>query len=362
MKTPIVVSFLLITGIAAGLQAQSTATPASARPVGGGVPQLPGHDGAPPPTKPSVIRTTGDEDEMDDLDVQRRTVSDDASGAPVPAPRLTGSTVARPAGPGTVQPGQDGPPPVRPSIARTTGDEDEMDDLDVQRRVAPSDSGDKPLAAPTVAAAGGALAGFGPTERSILRGIALPGGRVTPPAPSEVARTTGDEDEMDDLDVQRRTAPGDLGDEPLPPPTLPVAAVGRDAIAIREPPPGPAAPGPAAAPAAFETPAGLPDAPKGVGPIARASVRVLASVVSPSDLVTIEFSGVPGNVHDWVCIAPAGAPDTDNGREWNYLKGATSGRHTFARLLPPGRYEVRVYADWPRGGHAVIARAPFEVR
>jgi hypothetical protein len=46
---------------------------------------LPGKDGTPPPPRPSAGRATGDEDEMEDLDIQRRTAQDD-QGSPLPAP------------------------------------------------------------------------------------------------------------------------------------------------------------------------------------------------------------------------------------------------------------------------------------
>jgi hypothetical protein len=296
-------------------------------------------------------------------------VAPDSNASTTPAttaapPTVRGvSPIARPANTGTVLPGRDGqPPPPKPGAERTTGDEDEMDDLDIQRRTAPDDLGTTPLPSPgaplgsasTQPASADPLVVVGPIARSATAAKA--------PPKAGVARTTGDEDEMDDLDIQRRTAPSDLGDAPLPAFDAPLA--GRTAPVL----PGrgvmPDLPVDRLVPAtrSVASAATQPDAPKGVGAAAGPSLRMSKPVFSTSELIIVEFAGVPGNVHDWVCIVPADAPDDTNGSDWNYLKGETSGQYRFSRLLPPGRYEVRLFADWPRGGHHVIARVAFEVK
>jgi hypothetical protein len=286
-----------------------------------------------------------------------------APGTTVVPPTVRGvSPVARPANTGTVLPGRDGqPPPPKAGAERTTGDEDEMDDLDIQRRTAPGDLGTTPLPSPGAPLGSASTQPVGANPLIVLGPIARPVGSGPSPK-GGVARTTGDEDEMDDLDIQRRTAPGDLGDTPLP--ALDAPLMGRTVSAV---------PGRAImpdlpvekllpAPRTVATATPIPDAPKGVGPAAGPSLRMSKPVYSTSELIIVEFAGVPGNVHDWVCIVPADAPDNTNGSDWNYLKGESSGQYRFSRLLPPGRYEVRLFADWPRGGHNVIARVDFEVK
>jgi hypothetical protein len=46
--------------------------------------------------------------------------------------------------------------------------------------------------------------------------------------------------------------------------------------------------------------------------------------------------------------------------EWFYTGGMKSGSYTFGGLQP-GRYEVRVYFDWPDGGYKVKASYGFTV-
>jgi len=295
-------------------------------------------------------------------------VAPESHAATVPAttvvrPTIRGvSPVARPANTGTVLPGRDGaPPPRKPGAERTTGDEDEMDDLDIQRRTAPSDLGTTPLPSPGAPLGSASTQPVSANPLVVVGPIARPGAKG-PLRKGGVARTTGDEDEMDDLDIQRRTAAGDLGKTPLPAFDAPLA--GRTA---------PVVPGRAIMPAlpverllsarrTVANAAPIPNAPKGVGAAAGPSLRMSKPVYGTSDLIVVEFSGVPGNVHDWVCIVPADAPDGTKGSDWNFLKGETAGQYRFSRLLPPGRYEVRLFADWPRGGHNVIARVAFAVK
>ncbi len=211
-----------------------------------------------------------------------------------------------------------GAPPVKPSVQRSTGDEDEMDDLDVQRRTAPTDQGVIPLPNPAVL-----LPETNSTSAPSLINRAVAVG-------SQVARSTGDEDEMDDLDVQRRTAPNDLGGATLPHLNAPLVKGRASAISV-----------PSAA----------------VGP----SIRTLKPVYRSDQQVRVEYSGMPGNDRDWITIVPLGTP-TDKYGAWVYLEGEVAGTYKFTRHYAPGVYEVRAYKDQPDGDDEPIAVATFEVR
>ena len=87
------------------------------------------------------------------------------------------------------------------------------------------------------------------------------------------------------------------------------------------------------------------------------SVPGVVSVGSP---VVVKWFGAPGNRQDWITIVPAGTPDKEWG-QWMYLKGRTSG--TFAvQIHERGKYEARIYFDWPNGGFKVQERMKFVVR
>lgn len=107
------------------------------------------------------------------------------------------------------------PPPPKPGAERTTGDEDELDDLTIERRTAPSDLGTTPLPSPGAPLGSESTQPVSANPLLVVGPIARPGARG-PLRKVGVARTTGDEDEMDDLDIPRRTAPSDLGITPLP--------------------------------------------------------------------------------------------------------------------------------------------------
>lgn len=81
---------------------------------------------------------------------------------------------------------------------------------------------------------------------------------------------------------------------------------------------------------------------------------------SRSEGITITWSGLPGNSHDWITLVAVGTSDSTYG-EWFYTEGRKSGSHTFASQ-EPGDYEVRVYFNWPDGGYVVQKRIKFKVK
>jgi TolB-like protein len=76
--------------------------------------------------------------------------------------------------------------------------------------------------------------------------------------------------------------------------------------------------------------------------------------------IVINFSGLPGNDHDWITLVKADATDDTYG-EWFYTDGEEAGSHSFAATAA-GDYEVRVYFDWPAGGYTVHQRLKITVK
>lgn len=91
-----------------------------------------------------------------------------------------------------------------------------------------------------------------------------------------------------------------------------------------------------------------------------ATLQTSAPVYDTSQLVVVQYSGMPGTKHDWITIVPADAPNESYG-EWAWL-GPVSGTHRFGRLLKPGRYQVRAFENWPAGAFTIKGRVDFEVR
>ena len=78
------------------------------------------------------------------------------------------------------------------------------------------------------------------------------------------------------------------------------------------------------------------------------------------ETIQVHFAGAPGYNSDWICIAPAGAPDTEPGAYKYMPSRASQGQILFAPR-PPGQYEVRVYYDYRRNGYVVSGRHRFSV-
>ena len=85
-------------------------------------------------------------------------------------------------------------------------------------------------------------------------------------------------------------------------------------------------------------------------------------VYNPGEAIKVTFSEAPGIDGDWICIAPAGFPDTATDGEVKYLpKGWSKGFLTFDSPPAPGKYEARAYYDYQRNGYVVSGRAAFSV-
>ena len=78
------------------------------------------------------------------------------------------------------------------------------------------------------------------------------------------------------------------------------------------------------------------------------------------ETIKVHFSNATGDNGDWICIVPAGSPDTEAG-DYQYMpKGLSQGVLTFDAPLP-GKYEARAYFNYRRNGYLVSARYGFSV-
>lgn len=84
------------------------------------------------------------------------------------------------------------------------------------------------------------------------------------------------------------------------------------------------------------------------------------AVYKSGETVKVFFSGAPGSNADWICIAPAGSPDTDAGN-FKYMPGGVSQGSLVFDSPAPGKYEARAYYNYRTQGYTVSARYAFSV-
>ena len=82
-------------------------------------------------------------------------------------------------------------------------------------------------------------------------------------------------------------------------------------------------------------------------------------VYQPGDVVTVFWSGTPGNQQDWITVVAEGAAPEDAG-QGTFTSGAVDGSYTVSGLAA-GAYEVRVFYDYPASGYTIQASYPFTV-
>jgi hypothetical protein len=89
-------------------------------------------------------------------------------------------------------------------------------------------------------------------------------------------------------------------------------------------------------------------------------VRTDKDIYNQSEAIRVHFTNAPGNDRDWMCIVPAGSPDTEAG-DYKYMpRGLGQGFLIFNPRLP-GEYEVRAYYNYSRNGYVVSGRYAFSV-
>lgn len=75
--------------------------------------------------------------------------------------------------------------------------------------------------------------------------------------------------------------------------------------------------------------------------------------------IRVNYYHAPGYSRDWICIVPAGAPDTDAG-DYRYIPRRGHGVLTFGSKRP-GNYEARAYYRYSAGRYVVTARCGFKI-
>lgn len=102
------------------------------------------------------------------------------------------------------------------------------------------------------------------------------------------------------------------------------------------------------------TPGGTPG--KGGGAIV---IKMIPSAFRASQPFQVQLRNLPGNSKDWIAIAKFRDPANKYG-QYFYSNGAK--RKTFHfKGLQPGRYEIRVYLNWPQGGFNIVKKKVFQV-
>lgn len=86
----------------------------------------------------------------------------------------------------------------------------------------------------------------------------------------------------------------------------------------------------------------------------------LVVTLTPQGELIAGWRNTPGNAQDWVSVVRAGTADDVYESTWAYTEGAVSGSFN-AGQLSPGRYEARLYLDWPAGGYAVVDCVAFQI-
>ena len=86
-----------------------------------------------------------------------------------------------------------------------------------------------------------------------------------------------------------------------------------------------------------------------------AEIRLNKNIYAPGESISIFYSNFPaaGKGNDWISLAQEDHPKSKYTR-FKYLHGKTQGELILKipNLQKPGRYEVRGYFDWPKGGYS----------
>lgn len=78
------------------------------------------------------------------------------------------------------------------------------------------------------------------------------------------------------------------------------------------------------------------------------------------EVIRTNFTNAPGNQNDWICIVPAGSPDTEGG-DYKYIPAGLRQGILIFSPPSPGQYEVRAYYNYSRNGYVVSGRYAFSV-
>lgn len=78
------------------------------------------------------------------------------------------------------------------------------------------------------------------------------------------------------------------------------------------------------------------------------------------ETIKVSYFNSPGKANDWICIVPAGSPDTVVG-DYKYIPKRSSQGVLAFDPPAPGKYEVRAYYNYTRKKYVVSARHTFSV-
>ena len=85
------------------------------------------------------------------------------------------------------------------------------------------------------------------------------------------------------------------------------------------------------------------------------------NIYNYGEAITVHFHNAPGYARDWICIVPAGSPDTEAG-DYQYIpEGAAQGALIF-KSPRPGQYEARAYYNYSAFRYIVSDRYLFTVQ
>lgn len=94
--------------------------------------------------------------------------------------------------------------------------------------------------------------------------------------------------------------------------------------------------------------------------VSSAQVTTDKDIYNYGEPIKVTYANAPGVDRDWICVVPAGSPDTEGGDYQNIPGGVSRGVLTFAAPAP-GKYEVRAYYNYAAQGYIVSARHAFSV-
>lgn len=93
---------------------------------------------------------------------------------------------------------------------------------------------------------------------------------------------------------------------------------------------------------------------------AEPSLRPTKHSYSTEEDVIIEYSGLSDRTNDWISVVEASSPDDYYTRQWQFTQGKHDGLYRIGKLAA-GKYEARLYFDYPNGGFTVHSRQTFDV-
>ncbi len=89
-------------------------------------------------------------------------------------------------------------------------------------------------------------------------------------------------------------------------------------------------------------------------------VTTSKDVYETNEPIIVNYSGLPGNKGDWITVVSEGTAAEEYG-QYFWTDSRRAGSMDFSGL-PAGKYEVRVYYNWPDAGYKISLSHGFEVK